>query len=403
MRAGRCEGLARRISLAQAAAVLGVVLRVAVIGGGPAGLYFASIWKGRHPRDEVRLFEQNPAGATWGFGVVFSDRALEFLREDDPETVDLISPRMETWRDITIAHRGQSVPIDGVGFSAIGRLELLQLLQQRARSVGVACEFERVVRSVEELDGYDLIVAADGVQSLVRRTFEAEFQSSLCYLANKFIWYGTTRRFATLTQTFVESDVGTFNAHHYRYAPAMSTFIVECDPVTWSRAGFDTKTDEATRALCERVFAETLQGHPLLSNRSFWRNFPWVWNERWCYRNMVLIGDALRTAHYSIGSGTRLAMEDALALTQALEAEPDDLPAGLARYEAARRPIVEKLVGASKTSASWYERFGDHMRLAPIDLAMSYICRSGRIDAARLRAMAPQFMALYDSRRVGGA
>jgi 2-polyprenyl-6-methoxyphenol hydroxylase-like FAD-dependent oxidoreductase len=374
-------------------------VRVAVLGGGPAGLYFASLWKGRHGRDEVHLFEQNPADATWGFGVVFSDRALEFLREDDPETVDLISPRMETWRDITITHRGQSVPIDGVGFSAIGRLDLLQLLQQRARAAGVTCQFDRVVGSLDELAGFDLIVAADGVNSLVRRTFEREFGSSVSYLANKFVWYGTTRRFETLTQTFVASEPGTFNAHHYRYSPTMSTFIVECDPATWSHASFDAKTEDETRRLCEHVFAETLQGHPLLSNRSVWRSFPWIWNDRWSCRNMVLVGDALRTAHYSIGSGTRLALEDALALKKALEAEPGDLPVALVRYEASRRPVVEKLVGASKTSALWYERFGEHMRLAPSDLAMSYICRSGRIDEARLRVMAPKFMAIYDHGR----
>jgi 2-polyprenyl-6-methoxyphenol hydroxylase-like FAD-dependent oxidoreductase len=377
-------------------------LRLAVIGGGPAGLYFSSLWKGRHPRDEVHLFEQNPAGATWGFGVVFSDRALEFLREDDPDTVDLIAPRMQSWRDITIVHRGQSIPIDGVGFSAIGRLELLQLLQQRAHAAGVTCAFDRNVRTLDELTGYDLIVAADGVNSLVRRTFETEFQSSQSHLANKFVWYGTSQRFETLTQTFIECDLGTFNAHHYRYAPDMSTFIVECDPATWARAGFATKTEEETRALCERVFSDTLQGHPLVSNRSLWRNFPWIWNERWSYRNMVLLGDALHTAHYSIGSGTRLALEDALALTKALEAEPGDLPAALARYEATRRPIVEKLVEASKTSALWYERFSEHMRLAPLDLAMSYICRSGRIDGERLRAMAPRFMHLYENRGSNG-
>lgn len=373
-------------------------MRVNVLGGGPGGLYFAALWKGRHPRDEVRVVEQNPAGATWGFGVVFSDRALEFLREDDPDTVDLISPRMQAWRDIAIVHRGMAVAIDGVGFSAIGRLELLQLLQQRARAVGVALEFETTVASAEQLDEADLVVAADGVNSLIRRTHERDFGTSVSQLESKFVWYGTSKPFDTLTQTFLANELGTFNAHHYRYAPGMSTFIVECDPATWVRAGLDRAGEDESRRICEDVFAATLQGHALVSNRSIWRNFPWVWNARWSDRNVVLIGDALRTAHYSIGSGTRLALEDALALTKALEAAPGDITAALARYEATRRPVVEKLVAASKQSAAWYEHFPEHMRLAPLDLAMSYIRRSGRIDDERLRAMSPRFMAQYDAR-----
>jgi 2-polyprenyl-6-methoxyphenol hydroxylase-like FAD-dependent oxidoreductase len=179
----------------------------------------------------------------------------------------------------------------------------------------------------------------------------------------------------------------------------MSTFIVECDRATWLRAGFATATEEETRRLCEQVFAGTLQGHPLVSNRSFWRNFPWIWNERWSFRNVVLIGDALHTAHFSIGSGTRLALEDALALVKALEAESGDLPAALARYEAVRRAPVEKLVAASRRSALWYERFADRMALAPLDLAMSYVTRSDRIDEDRLRAMSPGFMARYAGSR----
>jgi 2-polyprenyl-6-methoxyphenol hydroxylase-like FAD-dependent oxidoreductase len=374
-------------------------MRVGVVGGGPGGLYFAALRKSRHPRDHVHLVEQNPADATWGFGVVFSDRALEFLREDDPDTADLIAPHMQAWRDITIIHRGDAVAIDGVGFSAIGRLELLQLLQRRAREAGVDLELGRTVASLDELGACDLIVAADGVNSLARRSFARELGASTGILDNKFAWYGTTRTFDTLTQTFVETELGSFNAHHYRYAPGMSTFIAECDPATWVRAGLDKAGEEAGRRICESVFAATLQGRPLISNRSIWRSFPWVCNERWSHGRVVLLGDALHTAHYSIGSGTRLAMEDALALAKALEAEPDDVPAALRRYEAERRPMVEKLVAASRQSAAWYERFPEHMRLAPLDLAMSYIQRSGRVDAGRLRAMAPRFMALYERSR----
>jgi 2-polyprenyl-6-methoxyphenol hydroxylase-like FAD-dependent oxidoreductase len=374
-------------------------MRVAVVGGGPAGLYFSALWKRRHAQDEVRLIEQNAADATWGFGVVFSDQALEFLRDDDPDTVEAIAPHMQAWRDMTIVHRGERVVIDGVGFSAIGRLQLLQLLQQRARQAGVVLQFDTALRSIEELGTCDLIVGADGVNSLVRRTFEREFASELSHARSKFVWWGTTKPFDTLTQTFVASDLGIFNAHHYRYARGMSTFIVECDPATWTRAGLDTADEATSRRVCEEVFADTLAGHPLVSNKSIWRSFPWIWNGRWSHANCVLIGDALRTAHYSIGSGTRLALEDALALVKALEDTPGDLRAGLEHYEASRRPIVEKLVAASASSAAWYERFPEHMRLPPLDLAMSYITRSGRVDGDRLRAMSPGFMAAYDARR----
>ena len=374
-------------------------MRVAVVGAGPAGLYFSYLWRKRHPDAEVLVIEQNPAGATFGFGVVFSDRALDFLRADDPETADAITPRMERWRDMTLVHRGERLAVDGVGFSAIGRLELLQLLQARAASVGVTPRYDTPVRSVDQLGGFDLIVAADGVNSLVRRAYEGDFGASLSWLDNKFAWFGVARPFDTLTQTFVEANGGFFNAHHYRYQPQMSTFIVECDRATWLRCGFDSMEPDRAKAVCEAAFAETLQGAPLISNRSTWRNFPWVWNARWSHRNLVLVGDALRTAHYSIGSGTRLALEDVIALVKALDEAAGDLGAGLQAYEAARRPVVEKLVRASQTSADWYEHFPEHMGLAPLDFAHSYITRTGRIDDERLRAMSPGFMARYDAAR----
>jgi 2-polyprenyl-6-methoxyphenol hydroxylase-like FAD-dependent oxidoreductase len=371
-------------------------LRIAVIGGGPGGLYFAYLWKKRHPDTTVDLFEQNPAGATWGFGVVFSDQALEFLRADDPETVDAITPRMERWKNITLNLRGQSVDIDGVGFSSIGRLELLKLLQTRARGAGVAARYETTIASVDKLADYDLIIAADGLNSLVRRSFEQEFGASVTTSTNKFAWYGTTKTFATLSQTFVATERGSFNAHHYRYSPSMSTFLVECDAVTWHAYGFADKSIEESQAVCEDVFTEALDGHRLISNKSVWRNFPWIWNERWSQGNMVLIGDALHSAHFSIGSGTRLAIEDAIALVKALEAETG-IPAALARYESERKPIVKKLVTAARTSADWYENFGEHMKRDLMGFAYSYITRSGRIDDARLRAMSPQFMARYEA------
>jgi 2-polyprenyl-6-methoxyphenol hydroxylase-like FAD-dependent oxidoreductase len=371
-------------------------VRIAVIGGGPGGLYFAYLWKKRHPDADIDLFEQNAAGATWGFGVVFSEQALDFLRTDDPDTVDAITPRMESWNNITLNLRGESVEIDGVGFSSIGRLDLLGILQQRVRSVGVTPRYDTLIQSVEQLSGYDLIVAADGLNSIARRSFEGDFGTSLSYSANKFAWYGTTKRFETLSQTFVETDRGAFNAHHYRYSPLMSTFLVECDLPTWQGYGFADKTIEQSQAICERVFASTLDGHRLVSNKSVWRNFPWIWNEHWSFKNLVLIGDALHSAHFSIGSGTRLAIEDAIALTKALEAEQTN-SAGLHRYQAERQPIVKKLVTAARTSADWYAKFPGHMKLGLMDFAYSYITRSGRIDDARLRAMSPAFMARYEA------
>ena len=377
-------------------------MRIAVLGGGPGGLYFAYLWKRRHPDADIDLFEQNPAGATWGFGVVFSEQALEFLRADDPETVDAITPRMESWSNITLNLRGQSVEIDGVGFSSIGRLELLTILQQRVRAAGITPRYDTSIQSIDELRGYDLIVAADGLNSLVRRSFELEFGASVSHSTNKFAWYGTSKRFATLSQTFVKTDLGSFNAHHYRYAPDMSTFLVECDAATWQAYGFEHKTVEQSQAICQQVFAATLDGHPLVSNKSVWRNFPWVWNENWSSGNVVLIGDALHSAHFSIGSGTRLAIEDAIALTRALEAEPE-IAAGLARYQTERKPVVNKLVTAARTSANWYEHFPEHMNLDLMDFAYSYITRSGRIDDARLRAMSPRFMARYEAAKTRGS
>jgi 2-polyprenyl-6-methoxyphenol hydroxylase-like FAD-dependent oxidoreductase len=369
--------------------------RIAVLGGGPAGLYFACLWKKRHPDATVRVYEQMPEGATWGFGVVFSERALEFLREDDQETYDLITPRMEAWKDITLVHRGERIRIDGIGFSAIGRLELLGLLAQRARAVGASLEFGRTVKSLDELGDVDLVVGADGLNSLVRRTYEGDFGSSMSYLDNKFAWYGTTKRFESLTLTFVRTPEGAFTAHHYRYSPTMSTFIVECDRATWLAVGFATMTPEESRAYCEKAFADTLDGHPLVSNASHWRCFPVLANTRWAYRNMALVGDALHTAHFSIGSGTRLALEDVIALVKALEAEPSGIDLALPRYQASRKPVLDKLVLAAEKSADWHEHFREHMELTPRDFGMSYITRSGRVDQARLREMSPAFMTYY--------
>jgi 2-polyprenyl-6-methoxyphenol hydroxylase-like FAD-dependent oxidoreductase len=365
-------------------------MKMLIAGAGPAGLYLAYLVKRQLPAWEIRIVEQNPRDSTFGFGVVFSERALEFLRADDPQTYDRITPAMEAWTDITVVHRGTPVVIDGIGFSAIGRLRFLQLLRSQLEATGVSPLFNQRVDQKEDLDAYDLVVAADGANSTIRTT--ADFGTTITPLSNKFAWFGTTRAFETLTQTFVQNETGTFNAHHYRHAPSMSTFVFECDAATWVRAGFEGMDEAATLAYCEKVFADTLHGHRLVSNKSVWRNFPKVRNARWSAGNRVLIGDAQRTAHFSIGSGTRLAMEDAIALAKALRESGDDVPAALAAFEAARRPIVEKLVAAADASADWYERFPEHMKLAPSDFAWSYIQRSGRIDPEKLRKISPGFV-----------
>jgi len=360
-------------------------MKVLVAGAGPAGLYFSYLLKRSDPGCEIRVVEQNPPDATFGFGVVFSDRALEFLQADDPTAYARITPQLEAWVDLVVVHRGVRTVIDGIGFAAIGRLHFLRLMQEQAATVGVVPEFNT---PVGDISGYDLVVAADGANSAVRRN--ADFGTRITHCTNKFAWYGTPRRFEKLTQTFLANEHGAFNVHHYLHAPRMSTFVVECDAATWQRAGFAAMGEEDTRRYLERVYAPVLQGAPLVSNKSIWRNFPNVRNERWAVGNVVLIGDALRTAHFSIGSGTRLAMEDAIALVKALREEPG-IDRALKNFEAARRPIVDKLVAAADASGAWYDRFAEHMKLSPRDFAWSYIQRSGRVDPERLSRISPKF------------
>ncbi|WP_238719738.1 FAD-dependent monooxygenase [Nitratireductor alexandrii] len=372
---------------------------VDIVGAGPAGLYAAILMREAMPGCRVRVWERNPPHATFGFGVVFSDQALDFLRADDPETHDLVTPRMERWRNMTLVHRGETVTIDGIGFAAIGRLELLDILQRRARAAGAEITYDCPVEDGQGLKG-DLVIGADGLNSVVRAGEEAAFSPVWGQFENHFAWFGTERAFDTLTQTFLRTDKGTLNAHHYRYAPGRSTFIVECDPATFDAYGFAALDEAASARLCADIFAGALGGAPLLTNRSLWRRFPRLWCENWVSGNRVLLGDAAHTAHFSIGSGTRLAMEDAIALVKALCAH-DALAASLAAFQAARQPVAKKIVDAANSSAAWYDGFAERMVRAPLDFAFDYITRSGRVDMGRLRRLSPDFMRRYEAAREG--
>ena len=367
-------------------------LRIEVVGGGPAGLWLAFLVKRRRPGWTVRVHEQNPATATYGFGVVLSDAGRDRVRSAAPVAFDRIAGRMERWPDLTIVHRGEAVPIDGNGFSSIERLELLGALHELCREASVSLCFEAPVESLSELRaGADLVVGADGINSRVRAALEAEFRPRIEVLGNRYAWYGTRQVFDTLTLTFRANPDGAFVAHHYRYASDMSTFIVECDAATWEQSGLAHLDDEAARRYCEAVFAPDLGGHPLVSNRSEWRRFPVLSSERWRHGNVVLIGDALRSVHFSIGSGTRLAMEDADALAAALDESGGRVAQGLERFEAARRPVVDKLLAGAAGSWIWYERFADRMHLSAHEFAYDYMTRSGRVSDERLAAIAPRF------------
>jgi 2-polyprenyl-6-methoxyphenol hydroxylase-like FAD-dependent oxidoreductase len=377
-------------------------VRLAILGAGPAGLLFSLLIRRRFPRWQVHVYEQNAADATFGFGVVFSQGALAFLERDAPDLHAQLVPRMEHWPIQRIVHRGQLIDIDGNGFSSVARLELNRFLQESCRAAGVELEFGRRLESSSGVGGANLIVGADGANSLVRRERERQFGSQVEWLTNRFAWYGTPRSFECLSLTFRESEHGAFVAHHYRYSRDMSTFIVECDDTTWRRAGLDRMDDPASREYCEGVFAADLGGEPLVSNHSIWRQFPLLQNRNWSAGNAVLIGDGLRTMHFSIGSGTRLAFEDAIALDRAFGEAGEDVPRALAAFERERRPVVEKLFAAANASSYWYEKFPEKMRkLDALALAYDYMTRSGRMSDARLAELAPKFM--QKVRAAGGA
>ncbi len=381
-------------------------MKVTVLGGGPAGLYFSLLHKTARPDDEVTLYERNAADDTFGWGVVFSDQTLENFRQADHETYQAILDNFAHWDDIDIHVRGRTITSGGHGFSGIARKRLLKILRDRAESLGVILHFSSEIPDLATLgaEGADLIVAADGVNSLVRRSDPDAFGASADTRHNRYIWLGTSRRFDAFTFIFVETPAGVFQVHAYRFNDSQSAFIVECDEASWRAAGFDRMNAAEAIVECERLFAPWLEGHALEFNatahreREPWGSFLRVTSAHWRHGNVVLLGDAAHTAHFSIGSGTKLAMEDAIVLARELATVPPERSASTSpgqlspelvlaidRYQAARTTEVLRLQNAARNSMEWFEHVRRYITLEPEQFAYSLLTRSQRVSHENLR------------------
>ena len=371
-------------------------MKINVIGGGPAGLYFAILMKRADASHQIRIYERNGPDDTFGWGVVFSGKTLANLRAADDVSHAEITKEFEAWDNVDVVHRDRKISIHGNSFSGIARLQLLKILQRRAEQLGVEIEFRSEVHDVESLrNDSDLLLAADGVNSTVRLRYAEQFQPELDVRANRYIWYGTHQLFHGLTLTFRENSAGTFAAHSYKFSPTTSTFIVECDPETWAKAGFEQMGSEETLHYVGEVFAQDLNGHTLLSNNSKWINFLLVKNRKWFFENIALIGDALHTAHFSIGSGTKLAMEDAIALAESFQLTAN-VSEALMLFEKTRRPVIEDYQAAAFESMQWFENAAQYMHLSPVELAYVLMTRSGRVSYEDLKRRDPAFINEYE-------
>src|SRR3989441_4804716 len=348
------------------------------------------------PTHDVTVLERNRPDDTFGFGVVFSDATLENFAEADRQSHEEITRAFAHWDDIDIHYQGQVLTSTGHGFSGMSRQRLLDILQRRCLELGVTLRFQADVTDLEPYRGADLVLAADGVNSLVRSQYAEHFKPCVDWRPNRFVWLGTTFPFRAFTFIFKESEHGLWRIHAYRYDERYSTFILEATETTWRRAGLDQASEDETVAFAERLFARELEGHPVLKNRSLWRSFPTVRNERWHWEHVVLVGDAAHTAHFSIGSGTKLAMEDAIALARALQRH-GEVKKALAAYEEDRRPEVERLQRSAQVSLEWFEETERyHGRLEPIQFAMSLLTRSLRVTHDNLKLRDPSFVATVD-------
>ena len=371
-------------------------MRYAVIGGGPSGLYFALLAKKANPTDEVLVVERNPPDATFGWGVVFSEETLGALRDADYETYTEIGESFARWNAIDIYYRDTMVRSRGHVFTGISRKVLLNILQRRCRALGVRLEFEREVRDLAEFEGADLIVGADGINGLVRRTYGEFFRPQVAVHPTKYVWFGSDLPLDAFTFIFRRNDDGLFQVHAYPFDARTSTFIVECPEDAWRRAGLESASEAETIAYCEALFQPELRGRRLMSNRSLWVNFLTLRQESWHHGNVVLLGDAAHTAHFSIGSGTKLAMEDSIALVDALRRH-QDLGAALNDYEMERQPIVERFQEAALESSSYFEHVSRYAHFEPRQFAFNLLTRSRRITYINLTQRDPELVRTIDS------
>ena len=365
-------------------------MKISVIGGGPGGLYFALLAKKRWPRWDVELYERNRADDTFGFGVVFSDATLGTFLDYDPPSYESIRRSFAYWDDVEVVYKGQALRCGGNGFCGCSRVTLLKLLQQRCRELGVAMRFQSEA-SVADFKDSDLVVAADGINSKTRETYREHFKPSVDLRPNKFVWLGSTRPLDAFKYFFKESEHGILLAHTYQYEKGASTWIIETNADTWERAGFDRMDEQAMLRALEALFAEELAGHKLIANRSQWRNFPNIRNANWVKDKVVLIGDAKATAHFSIGSGTKLAMEDAIALYEALRAD-GSVKGALARYDSQRREGVERTQHAADVSLAWFENMRRYWNMDPQQFAFGLMSRSKQITYENVRLRDPRFL-----------